>query len=67
MQQKRISPTHTLLGTTALLFAAVYPAYGYTDPGTGLLMWQVIGAAFVGSLFYLKRFLGWLGLGRKKD
>ena len=67
MQQKRISPTHTLLGTIALLFSAAYPAYGYTDPGTGLLMWQVIGAAFVGSLFYLKRFLGWLGLGRKKD
>lgn len=67
MQRSRISSSQTVIGTLALLLALTCPAYGYTDPGTGLLMWQVIGAALVGSLFYLKRFLGWLGLGRKKD
>lgn len=67
MHRKQISSTRTLLGTMALLFVTIHPAYGYTDPGTGLLVWQVIGAAFVGSLFYLKRLLGWLGVGRKKD
>lgn len=67
MQRSRISSSQTVIGTLALLLALTRPAYGYTDPGTGLLMWQVIGAALVGSLFYLKRFLGWLGLGRKKD
>jgi hypothetical protein len=67
MHNKKFSPAQTLLATVALLLVVVHPAYGYTDPGTGLMLWQVIGAAFVGSLFYLKRFLGWLGLGRKKD
>lgn len=28
---------------------------GYIDPGSGLLVWQMIGAAFVGLLFYLKK------------
>jgi hypothetical protein len=27
----------------------------YIDPGSGLLLWQMIVAAFVGILFYLKR------------
>ena len=67
MSNNRIKLSHSVLATVALLVAVVHPAYGYTDPGTGLLLWQVIGAAFVGSLFYVKRFLGWLGLGRKKD
>lgn len=43
------------------------PAYGYTDPGSGLLLWQMVGAAFVGSLFYVRRLFGWLGVGRKKS
>jgi hypothetical protein len=49
-----------------LLAAAVQPLYGYTDPGSGLLLWQMVGAAFVGSVFYLKRFFGKLRMGRKK-
>ena len=28
---------------------------GYVDPGVGLLAWQVIVAAVVGVLFYLKK------------
>lgn len=43
------------------------PAYGYTDPGSGLLLWQMVGAAFVGSLFYVRRLFGWLSVGRKKS
>jgi hypothetical protein len=27
----------------------------YVDPGSGLLVWQMIGAAFVGSVFYMKK------------
>ena len=38
----------------------------YVDPGSGLLAWQMIVAAMVGALFYLKRFRLMLGkLGRK--
>ncbi|MBI2925879.1 MAG: hypothetical protein HYY24_09270 [Verrucomicrobia bacterium] len=27
----------------------------YVDPGSGQLIWQMLAAAVVGSLFYLKR------------
>ena len=51
----------------ALLLVLWQPAYGYTDPGSGLLLWQMLGAAFVGSLFYVRRLFGWLSFGRKKS
>lgn len=50
-----------------LVFLGVTPASAYTDPGSGLMLWQILGAAAIGSLFYLKRFLSWLGVVRKKD
>ena len=28
----------------------------YVDPGSGQLLWQMLVAAAVGSLFYIKRF-----------
>ena len=31
------------------------PAYGYVDPGSGLLLFQVIGSTFVGLTFFLRR------------
>jgi hypothetical protein len=38
----------------------------YVDPGSGLLLWQMIVAAMLGTLFYLKRFRALVGkLGRK--
>lgn len=38
----------------------------YVDPGSGLLVWQMIVAAMVGTLFYLKKFRSFVGkLGRK--
>lgn len=38
----------------------------YVDPGSGLLVWQMILAAMVGTLFYLKKFRALVGkLGRK--
>ncbi len=51
----------------ALMLVIWQPAYGYTDPGSGLLLWQMVGAAFVGSLFYVRRLFGWLSVGRKKS
>jgi hypothetical protein len=32
----------------------------YIDPGLGLLAWQALVAAFVGTLFYLKKTRTWL-------
>ncbi len=32
----------------------------YADPGSGALLWQLIGSFFIGLLFYLRRFAVWL-------
>jgi hypothetical protein len=37
------------------LVAAV-PAQAYADPGNGLLIWQVVGAFFVGCLYQIRKF-----------
>jgi hypothetical protein len=34
--------------------------FAYVDPGTGLLAWQTVVAAFVGTLFYVKKTRDWL-------
>jgi hypothetical protein len=33
---------------------------GYIDPGMGLLAWQALVAAFLGTLFYLKKTRAWI-------
>jgi hypothetical protein len=38
-----------------LLVGFEQQAHAYTDPGTGALIFQVLGAAFVGGLFYVRR------------
>lgn len=30
-------------------------AHAYTDPGSGLLLWQLLGSFFIGLLFYIRR------------
>jgi len=35
-----------------LLIAMVVPAQAYTDPGSGLLLWQLIVSGFVGSVVF---------------
>lgn len=44
-----------LLPAALWLFAA--PAYAYADPGTGILIWQLLLAGISGALFYLRRLL----------
>ena len=53
----------------AFLFAVLIigterPALAYTDPGSGALLLQTLGAVFVGFLFYFRRITAWLR-GRK--
>jgi hypothetical protein len=31
----------------------------YTDPGSGALIWQMLVAGFVGSMFYIRRLTAW--------
>ena len=48
------------VGSTLLILIA-FPQnmYGYTDPGSGALLWQILSAAFVGVVFYLHRLRSW--------
>ena len=40
--------------------------FAYVDPGLGLLAWQALVAAFVGTLFYVRKSRTWLlGLFRR--
>lgn len=40
-------------------------AYGYTDPGSGALIWQMLLAASFGAVFYFRKLLSWLGVGKR--
>lgn len=48
-----IFPLAVILVGAILLFER--PAYGYTDPGTGLLAIQAAGSALVATGWYLRR------------
>jgi hypothetical protein len=44
------------MGSFFLLSFFLFKSFGlllYTDPGSGLLIWQMLAAFFVGSLFYV--------------
>jgi hypothetical protein len=45
----------TALCVVALCVATERRAYGYIDPGSGLLLIQNIGAAVTGILFFFRR------------
>ena len=32
----------------------------YADPGSGALLWQLMGSFFIGLLFYFRRFAAWI-------
>jgi hypothetical protein len=49
-----------VLALLALLTASEQPAQAYTDPGSGLLIWQTLIAALVGASFYVRRFVTWI-------
>jgi hypothetical protein len=52
-----------------LLLVLTTPAFAYTDPGSGLLILQLLGSALVGVLFYFKKIKEWIcsKLGKTKD
>jgi len=41
----------------ALLLAVPSKAFGYVDPGSGSFIYQAVYAAFIGGVFYLRKFL----------
>jgi len=42
-----------------LSFGTERQAQAYTDPGSGMLIWQMLLAAFAGAMFYFRRFTTW--------
>jgi hypothetical protein len=42
-----------------LMFATEQKSQAYTDPGTGLMIWQTLVAAAVGVAFYSRKILNW--------
>jgi hypothetical protein len=61
---KRVMPTLALL--LLFSFATETEARAYTDPGTGVMIWQMLAAGFVGALFYFRKFASWFKT-KKKD
>ena len=49
-----------------LSFATERQASAYADPGTGAMLWQLLAAAAVGAMFYLRKFTAWFRT-KKKD
>ncbi len=45
-----------LIAAVLLVMLAARPAHAYTDPGSGLLLWQGLMAALVGAGFYFRKF-----------
>lgn len=42
-----------------LLICVPVEVKAYTDPGSGALIWQMLAAGFFGTMFYLRRIIGW--------
>ena len=45
-----------LYRVAALLIVAAVPLRAYADPGSGMLLWQIAGAFFVGCAYQVRKF-----------
>ena len=61
MSQRRGNNVGVVCLFVGLMMATAPQAQAYTDPGSGALLLQTLGAAFVGLLFYFRRITAWLG------
>jgi hypothetical protein len=58
---KSILPSaYGLLTIAMLLLATPQPAHAYVDPGSGAMLWQILAAAVIGSLFYVRKVFTWV-------
>ncbi|MBJ6727663.1 hypothetical protein [Geomesophilobacter sediminis] len=53
------------LAYLCLLFPAT--AHAYSDPGSGLMLWQLAVSFVIGVMFYFRKFLGMFTRFFKKD
>jgi len=62
MQSKyswRFSAARLAFLLALLSFGTEREAFAYTDPGSGMLIWQMLLAAFAGAMFYFRRVTAW--------
>jgi hypothetical protein len=59
-------PVSTRFKVIALLFAFLSPVYAYADPGSGVLIYQILAGAFVGAIFYVRKIVSFLAPSRRK-
>jgi hypothetical protein len=52
-----LSPNPIYRALTLMVFLEI-PLKAYADPGSGLLLWQVAGAFFVGLVYQVRKFFG---------
>ena len=59
----------TTIAAILMLLMFTGPAYAYVDPGSGVFLLQILAAAGVGALFYLRRFRDYVKnlFGAKRD
>jgi len=55
-----LSGTYSSLSIALLLMATPQPAHAYVDPGSGAMIWQILAAAVIGSLFYVRKVFKWV-------
>jgi hypothetical protein len=60
MPNKCFTSSHALRLMVVTLIALVFierPLQAYADPGSGLLMWQLLGAVILGAVYQVRRFI----------
>ena len=60
MSKSILPRVYGLLTIGMLLLAAPQPAHAYVDPGSGAMLWQILAAAVIGSLFYVRKVFTWV-------
>ena len=59
--RKSVLPhAYGLVTLAMLLMAMPQPAHAYVDPGSGAMLWQILAAAVIGSLFYVRKGFTWV-------
>jgi hypothetical protein len=48
---------HLLLRVVVLLLVVAFPLKAYADPGSGMMVWQIAGAFFLGCVYQVRKFL----------
>lgn len=63
---RRLVDVRLCLTLVFILCVAEIPLKAYADPGSGLLIWQILAAGFVGLMFRIRKVLEWFRLRRRE-